>query len=62
MTHVCFVSRQPASNREDIKVFWDSITDLQRRLSRPRFARTSVLPEFRTAKVRMVCPGCRDRR
>lgn len=43
---------KPATNREDIKAFFDAIADLSRRCTRPRFARSAVLPEFHTPKAR----------
>lgn len=43
---------KPASNREDIKAFFESIADLSRRCTRPRFAQSSVLPEFHTPAAR----------
>lgn len=43
---------QPATNREDIKAFFESIADLSRRCTRPRFALSSVLPEFHTPAAR----------
>lgn len=43
---------KPATNREDIKAFFDSIADLSRRCTRPRFALSSILPEFHTPAAR----------
>lgn len=43
---------KPATNREDIKAFFDSIADLSRRCTRPRFAQSAVLPEFHTPQAR----------
>jgi len=43
---------KPATNREDIKLFFESIADLSRRCTRPRFALSSVLPEFHTPAAR----------
>ena len=43
---------KPATNREDIKAFFESIADLSRRCTRPRFALSSVLPEFHTPAAR----------
>lgn len=40
------------SDREDIKAFFASIADLSRRCTRPRFALSSVLPEFHTPAAR----------
>lgn len=46
------VMLKPATNREDIKAFFDSIADLSRRCTRPRFAQSAVLPEFHTPAAR----------
>lgn len=43
---------KPASGREDIAAFFNTIADLSRRLTRPRFAQSSVLPEFHTPAAR----------
>lgn len=43
---------KPATNREDIKLFFEGIADLSRRCTRPRFAQSAVLPEFHTPAAR----------
>lgn len=45
------INYQDASGRTDIADFFTSVADLQRRLTRPRFARSAVLPEFRKESV-----------